>query len=94
MNIYVGNLPQTTNETELKDAFAAYGVVGSTAVIKDKATGNSRGFGFVEMSDQTEAQAAIERLNGSEVGGQMLKVRTAKSRDSVINKAYRQANRG
>ena len=64
MNIYVGNLPFGVSEDEVRQAFAAYGTVASVAIIKDHETGQSRGFGFVEMPTAEEGQAAINNLNG------------------------------
>ncbi len=78
MNIYVGNLPGTVNENDLRDAFQAFGQVDKTAVIKDKFSGESRGFGFVEMSSREEATKAISMLNGKDLKGRTLKVNEAK----------------
>jgi len=80
MNIYVGNLPRATSENELQSAFSAYGQVDSVAIIKDKFSGESRGFGFVEMPNSTEAGQAISALNGSDLGGRNLTVNEAKPR--------------
>ena len=77
-NIYVGNLPYTTSETELQQSFEAYGAVARTKVIMDRDTGKSRGFGFVEMTNDPEAEAAIEALNGAEFGGRRLVVNKAR----------------
>lgn len=81
MNIYVGNLARETTEAELRQAFEAFGQVSSVAVIKDKYTGESRGFGFVEMPNTAEAQAAIAGLNGKELGGRALNVNEARPRE-------------
>ena len=81
MNIYVGNLPHATTEQELREAFEEFGTVASASVIKDKFTGNSRGFGFVEMPDAREAQEAIEQLNGQNFGGRTLTVNEARPRE-------------
>lgn len=78
MNIYIGNLSYETDDTELHDAFAGFGEVVSATVIRDKFSGRSRGFGFVEMADRAEAQAAIEALNGSELRGRTLNVNEAR----------------
>jgi len=78
MNIYVGNLAYEVTEDELKTAFEAYGKVETVKVIKDNDTGRSKGFGFVEMPDNAEAQAAINGLNDKEFKGKALKVNTAK----------------
>ena len=82
MNIYVGNLNWGTTEAELQEAFEAYGQVSSVNIIMDKHTGQSRGFGFVEMSSNDEGQAAIEGLNGADLGGRTLKVNAARPRES------------
>ena len=81
MNIYVGNLSYRTTEAELREAFEEYGEVTSTAVIKDRDTGQSRGFGFVEMASNEEGQAAIEAMNGADLGGRNLKVNEARPRE-------------
>jgi RNA recognition motif-containing protein len=81
MNIYVGNLPFTTGEEELRATFSAFGQVSSVAVIKDQFTGQSRGFGFVEMPNKDEGMAAINGLNGKEVKGRALKVNEARPRE-------------
>jgi RNA recognition motif-containing protein len=81
MNIYVGNLPRATSEAELRTAFEAFGRVSSAAVIKDKFTGESRGFGFVEMPEKNEAQAAITGMNGKDFGGRTLTVNEARPRE-------------
>jgi len=80
MNIYVGNLPFNTGEEDLRQAFAAYGQVDSVAIIKDKMTGRSRGFGFVEMANDSEAREAIAGLNGTDMGGRTLTVNEARPR--------------
>lgn len=72
--IYVGNLSYDTSESDLTELFQAHGNVVSVAVITDRDTGRSKGFGFVEMSSEEEAQAAINSLNGNEVDGRQLKV--------------------
>lgn len=81
MNIYVGNLAYGTTEEDLRTAFAAYGQVASVAVIKDKMTGQSRGFGFVEMPVKSEAIAAIAALNNKEMHGRALRVNEARPRE-------------
>ena len=78
MNIYVGNLPFTADDASLKVAFEAHGEVKSAQVIMDRETGRSRGFGFVEMPDATQAKAAIEGLNGTEFQGRTLNVNEAR----------------
>ena len=76
--IYVGGLPYSTSEQELSDLFAQHGAVQSAKVITDKYTGQSRGFGFVEMGSDAEAKAAIDALNETELGGRNLTVNEAK----------------
>ena len=80
MNIYVGNLSYEVTEEELKQAFEAFGQVESAKVIKDNYSGRSRGFGFVEMPDSAEAQAAIDGLDGKDLKGRALKVNKARPR--------------
>ncbi len=80
MNIYVGNLPREISEEELRQAFEAFGQVTSATIIKDKYSGEPRGFGFVEIPSKTEAQAAIAGLNGKELKGKMLTVNEARPR--------------
>ena len=80
MNIYVGNLSFKVDENELRDAFEEYGSVSSVKIITDKFTGRSKGFAFVEMSSDAEAQAAIGALDGKDAGGRALKVNEAKPR--------------
>lgn len=78
-SIYVGNLPWSATETDVRDLFEQYGTVHSAKVITDRETGRSRGFGFVEMDDN-EAQAAIEAADGQEMGGRPLRVNEARPR--------------
>ena len=78
MNLYVGNLAFTLTEGELKQAFEAFGEVTSAKIIKDKYSGESKGFGFVEMPDGTEAQSAIQGLNEKELKERTLKVNEAR----------------
>ena len=80
MNIYVGNLSFDTSEDDIRQAFAEYGQVSSVSIIKDKFTGRSRGFAFVEMPNNSEAQAAISGLNGQDLGGRTLTVNEARPR--------------
>ncbi len=77
--IYVGNLPWATTEADLRDLFGSFGTVHSTAVITDRETGRSRGFGFVEM-DQDAADEAISKLDGRDFGGRPLRVNEAQER--------------
>jgi RNA recognition motif-containing protein len=81
MNIYVGNLSYGMSEDELREAFAAYGDVASVKILSDRETGRSRGFGFVEMPNQSEGEAAVAQLNGKELGGRTLRVNEARPRE-------------
>ena len=78
MKIYVGNLAYTVTEESLKDVFGQYGEVTSVKIIKDKFTGKARGFGFVEMSDDDQAQEAIAALNGKDIEGRTARVNEAR----------------
>lgn len=80
MNIYVGNLPNEATEDDLRQAFEAFGQVTVSKIITDKFTGQSRGFGFVEMPNSPEAQAALNGLNGTDLKGSALKVNEARPR--------------
>jgi RNA recognition motif-containing protein len=81
MNIYVSNLSFNVQDEDLKDFFTEYGEVTSAKIINDKFTGNSRGFGFVEMSDDTAAQKAIQELDGAVVEGRTISVAVAKPKE-------------
>lgn len=81
MNIYVGNLPYKITENDLRELFGAYGEVSSVSMIKDKMTGQSKGFGFVDMPNAGEATAAINGLNEQAVQGRNIKVNEAKPRE-------------
>ena len=81
MNIYVGNLSWNTNDSQLNELFSQHGSVDSARVLSDRETGRSRGFGFVEMSNDSEGQAAINALNGYELDGRALKVNVARPRE-------------
>ncbi|MEM7376502.1 MAG: RNA-binding protein [Pseudomonadota bacterium] len=81
MNIYVGNLPYSTTEDDLRGAFSAYGEVSRATVISDKFSGQSKGFGFVEMPNASEANAAIEGLNESSLSGRNIRVNEARPRE-------------
>jgi RNA recognition motif-containing protein len=81
LNIYVGNLSFDTSERDLEAAFASYGAVSTARIATDRDTNRPRGFGFVEMSNQAEAQAAIAGLNGKELQGRTLTVNEAKPRE-------------
>ena len=80
MNIYVGNLAYSVTEEQLQSAFSRFGKVSKAAVIMDRVTNRSKGFGFVEMDDSNEGKSAVEALNGSEIGGRAWKVNEAKPR--------------
>jgi RNA recognition motif-containing protein len=80
--LYVGGLPYAATESQLNDLFSAHGTVESARVITDKFTGQSRGFGFVEMSTAEEAKAAITALNGSDMDGRQLTVNEAKPQEA------------
>ncbi len=79
-SIYVGNLPFTASDSEVRDAFAAYGNVINVSLPTDRETGRPRGFGFVEMDD-ADADKAISALDGTDFGGRSLRVNEARSRD-------------
>jgi len=78
MNIYVGNLPYNVTESDLTQAFSSFGKVSSVTLIKDKFSGQSKGFGFVEMPDNSEADAAIKGLNETDFKGRKITVNQAK----------------
>lgn len=80
MNIYAGNLPWGLSEEDIREAFEAFGEVASVKIIKDKFTGRSRGFGFVEMPNQEEGEAAISALNGKDLKGREIVVNQARPR--------------
>ena len=82
LNIYVGNLAYSTTEEDLRSIFSAFGDVSKVSIIKDKETGRSKGFGFVEMPDNSSAQAAINGLNDTDIGGRNAKVNEAKPREN------------
>lgn len=79
--IYVGGLPYATTDAQLQEIFSAHGTVESARVITDKFTGRSRGFGFVEMASQEEAQKAIQALNGTDLDGRNLTVNEARPQE-------------
>ena len=81
MKLYVGNLSFQTSSSDLQDLFSQAGTVESASVVEDRDTGQSRGFGFVEMSSREEGEAAINQFNGKEVGGRALNVNEAKPRE-------------
>ena len=81
MNIYVGNLARDVTDSDLKQAFEAFGQVASASIITDRFSGESRGFGFVEMPGKAEGQAAIDGLNGKDLKGRTLNVNEARPRN-------------
>jgi len=82
MNLYVGNLSYRLTEDELKEAFEEFGQVSSCTIIKDRVTGESKGFGFLEMPERSEAEAAISGLNGRDLKGRKLNVNEARPREN------------
>ena len=83
MNIFVGNLAWTTTEEDLAQLFHPYGEITRVQIVTDRETGRSRGFGFVEMPNAREAQAAIEDLHGMTIGGRILTVNEARQREDT-----------
>ncbi|KAA6232592.1 RNA-binding protein [Chlorobium phaeovibrioides] len=81
MNVYVGNLPYTVSEDDLRDAFSEFGQVESANIIMDKFSGRSKGFGFVEMSDDDAAREAIEAMHNKDFMGRSIMVNEAKPRE-------------
>jgi RNA recognition motif-containing protein len=81
MNIYIGNLAYTVSEDDLRDAFNQFGQVDSASIINDKFSGRSKGFGFVEMPNDSEAREAIESMNDKDLNGRTIKVNEAKPRE-------------
>lgn len=92
--LYVGGLPYSTTDQELRDAFAQAGSVESAVVIMDKMSGRSKGFGFVEMSSDEEAQKAIESFNGKDFGGRTLTVNEARPMEERPRRDFRGGNGG
>ena len=80
--LYVGGLPYSISDTQLEELFSAHGTVESARVITDRMTGRSRGFGFVEMANQNEAEAAMTELNGSQLEGRTLTVNEARQKEN------------
>ncbi|KOS07479.1 RNA-binding protein [Flavobacterium akiainvivens] len=93
MNIFVGSLPFSLGEADLKAAFEAYGTVDSVKIITDKVTGRSKGFGFIEMSDDEAGEAAINELNGSLLGGRNIVVNKSEPRPQQERRSFSN-NRG
>lgn len=87
VKLYVGNLSFSTTEDELRTLFATAGTVSSVALIKDRDTGSSKGFAFVEMSSQAEAEAAIKKFNGYSLGNREIKVNPARPREESTNRS-------
>lgn len=94
MNIYVGNLPRAASEEKIRSLFSQFGEVSSVKLIKDKFTGNLKGFGFVEMHNASEANAAISSLNGQDFEGQSLRVNEARPREEGGSRGPRPMSRG
>ena len=94
MKLYVGNLSFETSSDNLQQLFAAAGTVESAAVVEDRETGRSRGFGFVEMSSKEEGEAAIAQFDGKEVNGRGLKVNEAKPRENRGGGGFGGGDRG
>jgi len=92
MNIYVGNLSYGVSDDNLREIFEAYGTVSSAKVITDKYSGRSKGFGFVEMDNDAEGNAAIEQLDGAEIDGRPVKVNEARPKED--NRGGGRGNRG
>ncbi len=87
--LYVGGLPYATTDAELKDAFSKAGAVDSAVIIMDKMSGRSKGFGFVEMSSDEDAQKAIEMMNGKDFGGRTLTVNEARPMEERPRRDFR-----
>jgi RNA recognition motif-containing protein len=88
MNIFVGSLPFSIEEADLRESFEAYGAVESVKIITDKFTGRSKGFGFVEMTNDDEAQKAINELNGATVDGRTIVVNKSEPKPEGERKSY------
>lgn len=93
MNIYIGNLAYDVNDSDLREAFEAYGTVQNAKVIKDKFSGESRGFGFVEMENKKEAEKAMTELDGKQLKGRYLIIKEARPQKSG-GKRHRQSGGG
>ncbi len=89
MNIYVGNLAYTVTEDDLKEAFSGFGEISSVRLVSDKFSGKSKGFGFIEMPDNSEAEAAMNALNGSSFNGRDMKASQAKPREDRPQRRHR-----
>ena len=89
MNIYVGNLPYSVTDADLREAFSRFGEVSQINLITDKITGESKGFGFVEMADNAQSDAAIKGLNGTDMKGRNIKVNQAKPKSDRPSRGRR-----
>ncbi|MCV2485898.1 RNA-binding protein [Flavobacterium sp. SH_e] len=94
MNIFVGSLPFSIEEADLRESFEAYGTVDSVKIITDKFTGRSKGFGFVEMPNDAEAQKAIDELNGAVVSGRTIVVNKSEPKPEGERRSFNNNNRG
>ncbi len=90
MNIYIGNLEYGVTEDQLRETFGEFGEVSSSNIITDKFTGRSKGFGFVEMPNDEEANAAIDALNDAELNGRPMRVNQARPREERPNRRFQQ----
>ena len=94
MNIFVGSLPFSIEEADLRESFEAYGTVDSVKIITDKFTGRSKGFGFVEMTSDSEAQKAIDELNGATVQGRAIVVNKSEPKPEGERKSFNNSRGG
>jgi len=94
MNIFVGSLPFSIEEADLRESFEAYGTVDSVKIITDKFTGRSKGFGFVEMANDDEAQKAIDELNGATVQGRAIVVNKSEPKPEGERRSFNNNSRG
>ena len=94
MNIFVGSLPFSIEEADLRESFEAYGTVYSVKIITDKFTGRSKGFGFVEMPNDSEAQKAIDELNGAVVSGRTIVVNKSEPKPEGERRSFNNNRRG
>ena len=93
MNIFIGSLPFSLEEADLRESFEAYGAVDSVKIITDKFTGRSKGFGFIEMPNDDEALKAIEELNGATVGGRTIVVNKSEPKPEGERRSFNNDNR-
>jgi RNA recognition motif-containing protein len=94
MNIFVGSLPFSIEEADLRESFEAYGTVDSVKIITDKFTGRSKGFGFVEMTNDDDAQKAIDELNGATVQGRAIVVNKSEPKPEGERRSFNSNSRG